>query len=419
MQACCLLLRYCRAALAGRPRGTKRDTSSRASSLPAVLGALLLAVSPFAMRPALAQNCGGDYVIKDGETLAQIAQRVYGNSSQWTLIFYANQDRLGTNATLLVPGQAIKLPCLGQPQPSAAATPAALPPAQPPAPAGFVLSNLVKRLEFLTAEGYTPYADRTLENGGLILDLLSASMKQIEGQTAGSFTYQVSWVNDWAAHLNPLLITRAFDAGVPWTKLDCSDLAALDPGSRYKCQKFFFSDPFYEDVTTLFVRADSPITFQSDDEIVGRTLCRTKGWSTFDLDKKGRSWIKDGKIVLMQPPTPEDCFRLLESGAVDAVVISDLTGRAIAQRMGMLARVKATERPIHIETMHAIVAKTHPNARTILYYINSSLAKLRESGEYDRIVARHLDRFWSSLEEKQADPEPTASIESTRKAAKP
>src|SRR6266446_5642210 len=60
-----------------------------------------------------AQTCGTDYTIKEGETLAQIAARVYGNPAQWTIIFYANQDRLGTNASLLVPGLAIALPCIG------------------------------------------------------------------------------------------------------------------------------------------------------------------------------------------------------------------------------------------------------------------------------------------------------------------
>src|SRR5262252_4142688 len=85
---------------------------------------------------ARAQTCGTEYKIKEGETLAQIAARVYGNPTQWTVIFYANQDRLGTNASLLVPGLAIALPCIGgssqqsQPAPQSAPTPA-----QPPSSA--------------------------------------------------------------------------------------------------------------------------------------------------------------------------------------------------------------------------------------------------------------------------------------------
>lgn len=361
--------------------------------------ALLLVLLCWRADPAAAQKCGADYVIKDGDTLAEIAQRVYGNRSQWTAIFYSNQDRLGANATLLVPGLAIKVPCIAAPAANQPAPPvqAAIPPAQGPRASGsFELSTMLRQIQFLTAEGYPPFADRTLPDGGIVLDLLASSMDLIKRQGKSSFDFQISWVNDWAAHLNPLLITRAFDAGIPWVQPDCRNAAELDRHTQYKCQKFFFSDPFYESVSVLFVKADSPIRFESDAEVVGKTLCLTKGWSTYDLDKGGRNWVKDSKVTLMQPQTPEDCFRMLESGGVDAIVIPDLTGRAIAMSMGITDRVRATERPVHIETMHAIVAKTHPHARTILYYINSSLAKLKESGEYDRIVEKHLEQFWNS-----------------------
>jgi polar amino acid transport system substrate-binding protein len=363
--------------------------------------ALLMSFMLLPGAPATAQTCGSDYVIKTGDTLADIAQRVYGSRSHWTAIFYSNQDQLGANATLLVPGLAIKIPCIG----SAPGATAALPPAAPAAiapgqatrpPTTFELSTMLRQIQFLTAEGYPPFADRTLPNGGIVLDLLSSSMELIKRQGKGAFDYQISWVNDWAAHLNPLLITRAFDAGIPWVQPDCRNAAALDRNTQYRCQKFFFSDPFYESVSVLFVKAESTMRFESDEDIVGKTLCLTKGWSTFDLDKGGRNWLKDSKVTLMQPQTPEDCFRMLESGTVDALVIPDLTGRAIAMAMGISERVRSIDRPVHIETMHAIVAKTHPHARTILYYINSSLAKLKETGDYDRIVEKHLEQFWEA-----------------------
>lgn len=149
-------------------------------------------------------------------------------------------------------------------------------------------------------------------------------------------------------------------------------------------------------MTVLFVRNDGSFNFERDEQIIGKTLCRTKGWSTYDLDKDGRNWVRDGKVTLMQPQRAEDCFRLLDSGTVDAVVIAELIGLAVAGATGMGDRVHAASRPINIETMHVIIAKTHPNSRTVLHYMNNSLARLKETGAYDAITAKHLEQFWGT-----------------------
>jgi polar amino acid transport system substrate-binding protein len=353
-----------------------------------------------------AQTCGAEYTLKQGDTLADIARTVYGNSSQWSIIYYANQDRLGSNATLLVPGLSLKIPCLAGAEKPAAAKPVETPPARtsPTAEtAPFQLSSMLKRIEFLTAEGYAPFTGRDLPQGGMLIDLLQEAMNSIKDQANGAFDYQVSWVNDWSAHLNPLLITRAFDAGIPWSKPDCNRPDSLDKAAQYLCQKFFFSDPLYESVTVLFVRNDGSFNFERDEQILGKTLCRTKGWSAYDLDKGGRNWVKDGKITLMQPQRAEDCFRLLDEGTVDAVVIAELTGLAVSGAMGMGDRVHAASRPVNIETMHLIVAKTHPSSRTVLYYVNSSLARLKETGAYDAITAKHLEQFWGATARTESE----------------
>jgi polar amino acid transport system substrate-binding protein len=370
--------------------------------------AVLLSVAVWAQgQAARAQTCGGDYTIKEGESLADVAARVYGSSSQWPLIFYANQDRMGANASMLVPGLAIRIPCAGAKAPSTAApSVATAAPVENSAAAPAVssndieLSSVVRQIQFLTADGYTPFTDRTLPNGGMITNIVSSSMNLIKEQSGGVFSYNVSWVNDWAAHLNPLLITRAFDAGFPWLKPDCAHVADLSQDARYRCQKFFFSDPLFEVFTVLFVKADSPITFAKDDEILGKTLCLPVGQSTHELDKNGRNWVKDNKVTLLRPQNVEECFRLLNSGTVNAVVTPDLTGKSVAAALGFGDKVKALSRPVAIGTLHVIVPKSHPHASTMLYYINTAVGKLRDSGEYDKIVDSHMSRFWNAQERK-------------------
>jgi len=377
------------------------------NGLKPLIGFLIAFATGFlsAQTSATAQTCGSDYAIKQGESLADIAARVYGSASQWTLIFYANQDRMGANASLLVPGLSVRIPCLAGQQPSAAPVAQATPPVQQFSSSSgtsnaIELSAAVRRIEFLTADGLNPYADRSLSKGGMITHIISAAMDLIKDQSAGSFSYNISWVNDWAAHLNPLLVTRAFDVGFPWLKPDCSNVAELAPDVKYRCQKFFFSEPLVEVLTVLFVKTNSPITFARDDEIVGKTLCEPAGFSTYELDKGGRNWVKDNKIVLMRPQTTEDCFRLLDSGAVNALVTSELTGKAVAAALGLGDRVKLLQRPLAIGTYHFVVPKTHPNASTMLYYINTSIGKLRDSGEYDKIIDNHLSSFWNAQEQK-------------------
>jgi polar amino acid transport system substrate-binding protein len=358
-------------------------------------------VAAFGGTLASAQTCGTEYKLKEGETLAQIAARVYGNPAQWTVIFYANQDRLGDNVSMLVPGLALRLPCIGGTQSPTALPPAATTPATPPE-TGFIISAVLRRVEFLTADGFAPYTGRALEGGGMLTQVIDQAMSQIKAEAKGRFDYGISWVNDWAAHLNPLLLTRAFDVGFPWARPDC-EAPDLDRSSQFRCQRFFFSDPLYEAITALFVRSDSKIGSLRREDVAGRTLCRPAGYPVHELDRGGRNWVKDNVVTLMRPPSVDECFRLLDNGTVDGVAEAELAGRASIVSLGLGNKVRMIDQPLALTTYHVLVSKSHPNARTILYYVNASLEKLREKGEYDRIVERHLARFW---EAQAAGPSP-------------
>src|SRR5215510_1975553 len=386
-----------------------RRLRPRACGVLAFVALALVALAAAGVLPptaASAQTCGTDYTIKEGETLAQIAARVYGNPSQWTIIFYANQDRLGTNVSLLIPGFTLRLPCVGGAQQSQL-PPIATTPAQTQAPSeqAIFISSMVRRVEFLTADGFAPYTGRSLEAGGMLTQVIAAAMGVVKDEAKGRFDYGVSWVNDWSAHLNPLLLTRAFDVGFPWARPNC-DGVNLEPTSQFRCQRFFFSEPLYEVITGLFVQANSRFKSLRNEEIAGATLCVPAGQPVHELDDHGRGWVRDNKIVLMRPPTVDECFRLLDTATVDGVVKSELAGRASITSLGLADKVRMIEQPIALTTFHVLVSKSHPHARTILYYMNSSLEKLRESGEYDRIVERHLARFW----EAQGVPNPAISV---------
>src|SRR5687767_1132189 len=79
-----------------RPECVRRHTmtAKRRGVCGRLAMAALLAVGAFAGSGRLAaQTCGTDYVLKQGDTLSDIARTVYGSASQWSIIYYANQDR--------------------------------------------------------------------------------------------------------------------------------------------------------------------------------------------------------------------------------------------------------------------------------------------------------------------------------------
>ena len=356
---------------------------------------------------AQAQTCGQEYTVAEGDSLSKISTKVYGKSSQWTIIFYANQDRLGSGNSLLVPGLAIRIPCLSGSQPKlpdAATVEAQAPAAAPQAP---VLSTQVKRIQFLTATDYAPFTDSSLPNGGMATDIVNTAMSELKKESGGAFDFSISWVNDWSAHLNPLLSTRAFDMGFPWYKPNCEAFEDLDTNAKFRCQKFFFSNPVFEEQVLVFLKADSPIKMENENELIGKKLCRPAGYWTFDLDDNGRNWVKGKKVTLLSPPTVEECLRLLMDGSVDAVPINELTGRAAMVRLDLTSKMRVIDKPLSILTLHVIIAKTHPNARTMLYYFNNALDKLKADGAYDQIVEKHLQQFWDAQAE-QARPKATS-----------
>ncbi len=355
-------------------------------TLTALAAAMLLAASG---TTAEAIECGKKYTIKDNDTLNSIAQEAYGLSNKWTLIFYANQKQFG-NSPVLIPGKLINIPCIKrQPTQVAVKSDAAT------GPGKIAVSRIKGDIQLLTAGDYSPFTDQALQKGGMITEIVETALTKLQHDSNGP-GHTVSWVNDWSSHLNPLLVRKTFDMGFPWFQPPCEHYDQLDAPAQYRCDKFFFSKPVFEILVLFFTRKDAGFQYASDQEVIGRRLCRPTGYFTFDLDADGRDWVKDEKVTLIRPQSVDECFQLLMRNEVDAVAINEFTGRAAVRKLRIDPEIAVIERPISLLSLHVVVAKTHPRARTYLHYINSSLQALRRSGDYDSIVDRHLSRFWGT-----------------------
>ena len=347
---------------------------------------------------AQAETCGGQYRVQSGDSLSVIADSQYKNAGFWTAIHQNNIAKIGQSPDNISVGMMLDLLCIdglpvgleGGIDAIAAAAEVAVPVT---APAGPVVvegttAGAVRKISFITGDDYAPFTDRKLENGGMMTELVQRAMEEMQPPEG----YLIEWVNDWNGQIYNLLPSGLVDMSFPWTQP--TDCAAIP--DDFHCVNFLRSDPLFEQLVLVFYAKDRPFVFEKDEDMEGKHVCRPTGYPLWDLDQYGRNWMKEGKITLEQPLVVVDCFNMLIEGKVDAVLIDEFAGRASLQINGLTDKVDiVATRPMHIEALHVLIHKSNPRAEEILQMVNAGFAKLRESGEYQKIVGKHLARFWA------------------------
>jgi polar amino acid transport system substrate-binding protein len=341
---------------------------------------------------ANAETCGGAYSVQRGDSLSLIADTLYKNAGMWTAIQQNNIDKIGSNPNNIAVGMKLNLLCLnglpvgleGGVEVTEASTAAAAIIEAPVITQGTGVR--VERINIVTGDDYAPFTDRKLDKGGLLTELVQRAMEE----SAPAEGFAIHWVNDWDSHLPTLLEQGLVDMSFPWSRPDCANLP-----DDYRCETFLFSESLFEILELAYYDKSRPVTFDQDSDMEGKTLCRVSGYSTHELDKNGRNWVKGGKVKLERPEKVGDCFQLLIDGKVDVVQIDEFAGKAAIKEMGLGDKVEALPRPVSVEPLNVLIHKGNPRAQEIVDILDRGLAKLKETGEYQRIAGEHLSRFWA------------------------
>lgn len=356
------------------------------------------AVAAFTMMAAnavSADTCGGVYTVQRGDSLSQIADRLYQDAGKWTAIHTSNISEIGSNPNAIRVGQKLQMTCIsGLPKglPGGAAVTAA---AQAPEPDTSVTRTApdllgtpeLPKVRLVTGDDFAPFTDRGLENGGLLAEVVTAAMDAAVGPEG----HDTFWVNDWGSHLDQMLPAGLMEMAYPWAKPNCES----NPNEG-RCATFHYSQPMFEYLVLLFVNQDNPIPFAKDSDVEGRTLCRPADYTTHMLNENGRNWLAEDKIKLERPRDPAECFTMLVNGDVDGVVLNEFTARDAIFALGLENRVEAVQsRPVSITGLHVMVHKENPLAEQLVSTINNGLAAIKQQGAYQEIVARHMSSVWS------------------------
>jgi polar amino acid transport system substrate-binding protein len=345
----------------------------------AIAGILTTAatVSP---SPTMAQSiqCGEPYTIARGDSLSGIAQRAYGDAASFQLIYSVNSRTIGPNPSFIQEGSVLNIPCLDNVSPSTAnasvlrpaSTTEALPPPKP------------REIRFVVGTDWAPFTNEDQAQGGMITELANVAMSLADGKPP----YKIDFINDWGAHLQPLISDHAYDFGLVWFRPNCDLLDKLSDDSKFRCNNLDWSQPLFEQIIGYYTRPDQPRPATHRD-LFGLHICRPSGYSTFMMEEVD---LVEPNIKFTRENLTTGCFEGLVSGKYDVVVLAaDVAEGAIA-KIGAKDKVKFQDHLSQVATMHAVIAKTNPNAKQYLATLDSGISKLKESGEWFRIVTRQL-----------------------------
>lgn len=342
---------------------------------------------------ALAQEACTTYTVKTGDNLRYIARAAYGDADLYRVIFEANSAIIGEKADLIEIGTVLTLPCdPANPTATAASaataaetvTPVAATLDPAPAAAPETAPAALKPISFVTGNGYAPFADETLQGGGMMTQLVEMAIFRADP----SIPYNLTFINDWQAHIDALLPSGAYDLSFPWVRPDCEKPEMLSPGDQVRCNDFVFSGPFYEIVDGFFSMRDSglgSVTKYAD--FAGKRICRPEGYTTGVLDAVG---LTVPSITLIRPVEATDCFRALAAGEVDLVSIDAEVGDAAAATLGMSAQVEQNPHLTTLLSLHVIAHKSNQRAVDMIGQLDAGLIEMYQSGEWYDIVSTAL-----------------------------
>jgi phage tail protein X len=336
---------------------------------------------------ASAQEGCTTYTVKDGDTLGTIAQAAYG-SYDYQMIFNANRDALAANPNSLPAGLQLILPCEdGRLTPDTELSAIITAETQKQEAGRSATNTFEPPLKFVSSNNWKPFTDETLTGGGIFVRMATTAMQR-GGNDRG---YDISYVDDWMAHIDVLLPTGSFDVSIAWEAPDCTKLDLLGEFSARMCTDFDFSLPIYETAYSFNTLVDSKFAAaRTFADYSGARICRPEAWPIGDLEVQG---LVEPVVTYVQPKSPKECAEKLLAGEVDLYSIEAETSSTNFQELGGTDKVVANPSLTTFITYHFITAKSNPRGRVYIAMLNRGITEMRESGEWYDIVATGLAEF--------------------------
>lgn len=349
----------------------------------AIIAAFVASLLPAA---AAAQEACSTYSVQQGDSLGAIAQTAYG-TFDYQAIFNANRNRID-NPNRIDVGTVLQLPCAdGSLSEGASAREIIAQQEASQTARGTVSSSFEPPIRIVTANGWEPFVGESLKGGGMFARIATTSLNR----AGNAREYQLSFVDDWNAHLDTLLPMGAMDIAIAWAIPDCSKIDMLSERMARRCTELDASVPVYESVFGFFTLSGNAYeSVRTYSDLAGATVCRPEGWQTFDLEQEG---LVEPVITLSQPGSVEACLEMVVSGEADIITLDVETIASKAVEAGVADKLAQNPNLSSLLAMRFVTHKTNPRGRVYLAMLNRGILEMRETGEWYAIIADSLAEY--------------------------
>jgi polar amino acid transport system substrate-binding protein len=331
---------------------------------------------------AQAIECGTIYTVRSGDSLSQIASDVYGSSSDFQIIYSANSAVIGSNPGIISIGAELQIPCLDDEIAASTADAAAITEVQT---TDQMSVPTVEMIRVVAGGNWAPFLSEEQAQGGMLTEIVNVALEKAEGNP----DYRIDFINDWGAHLQPLISDHRYDFSLAWFQPNCDIVDRLSDESKFRCNNLLWSETLFEQILGYYTRegVTAPTSYA---DMFGKTICRPAGYSTFMLEEHD---LVEPNVTMARDASPQDCFNGLADGRYDVVALAVDTADGVITSEGLSDQVSYNEPLSQVLTVHAVISNTNPNAESYLETLNASLLDMKLKGEWFNIVRRHLSEF--------------------------
>jgi hypothetical protein len=343
----------------------------------------MVATTTFATGAAAQEACN-PYTVKQGDSLASIANTAYG-TFDYQMIFNANRVALGKNPNELDAGLVLNLPCEDGRISSDAEFDTIVKEQEKISSAQGISNVYAPDIKMLSGNGWKPFTDESLSGGGAFVRLASTALNRANNNRG----YKVDWIDDWGSHLNTLLPSGAYDIAIAWYLPDCAKNPDLmGENSLYRCNSFYHSVPVYETVIGYYSRPDSEYAnARTMQDYAGAKVCRVEGWFTSDLEEGG---LVEPVVEMVRPKTVEACFEAVASGEADVTGLSIQVGASFLGEPEFEGKVVQNATITNLLSARFFTHKSNPFGLQYITMMNNGLNEMRKTGEWYDVISSSL-----------------------------